>query len=243
MDAFWNDKSSELASELKATFSMVIIGLSSVPAGGKSTVAAHLADLGATWINADRVAHSVLETPAITQLVGDYFGSSIIGSQGQIDRRQLAKKVFGDDDPSRQGLRYLESLIHPSTRQLMTEMITQADQANACAVTLDVPLLFESGWAASCDEILFIDTPQRIQSREAERRGWSAETLILRQSRQMPIEDKRRLSTRSIPNDGALEDLKSQITMFWHELTTALARSQESNIVDPHCHPFRQRIH
>ena len=222
---------------------MVIIGLSSVPAGGKSTVAAHLADLGATWINADRVAHSVLETPEITKLIVAYFGAAIVDKQGQIDRRQLAKKVFGDDDSSRQGLRYLESVIHPSTRQLMTEMITQADQANACAVTLDVPLLFESGWAASCDEILFIDTPQRIQSSEAERRGWTAETLKLRQSRQMSVEDKRRLSTRIIPNNGTLEDLKLQITMFWQELTADLLNIPESQTADPHCHPFRQRTH
>ena len=218
---------------------MVIIGLSSVPAGGKSTVAAHLADLGATWINADRVAHEVLETPEVTARVVAYFGATIIGSQGQIDRRQLAKKVFGDDDSSRQGLRYLESLIHPFTRQLMTEMITQADQANACAVTLDVPLLFESGWAASCDEILFIDTPQRIQSNEAERRGWSAESLKLRQTRQLPSEDKRRLSTRTIPNNGTLADLKSQITMFWQQLTANLATIPASQSRDPHCHPFR----
>ena len=220
---------------------MVIIGLASVPAGGKSTVAAHLADLGATWINADRVAHAVLEMPAVSQLVLSYFGPTIIGAQGQIDRQKLAKKVFGDDDSSRQGLRYLESVVHPSTRQLMTEMITQADQANACAVTLDVPLLYESGWAASCDEILFIDTPIQIQSSEANRRGWSEEALNLRQARQWPIEDKRRLSTRIIPNNGTVEDLKSQITIFWQALVAELGCNSSSQTPDPHCHPFRQR--
>jgi dephospho-CoA kinase len=222
---------------------MVIIGLSSVPAGGKSTVAAHLADLGATWINADRIAHTVLEMPEVTQRVIDYFGAAIIGVQGKIDRQQLAKQVFGDDDSSLQGLRYLESVIHPSTRQLMIEMITLADQADAFAVTLDVPLLFESNWAISCDEILFIDTPSRIQSLEAQRRGWSTEALNLRQSRQWPIDEKRRLSTRVVPNDGTVQELKASITEFWQELTIHSNRASAEQPRDPHCHPSRQRTH
>jgi dephospho-CoA kinase len=209
---------------------MIVIGIASVPAGGKSTVAAQLADLGATWINADRIAHQVLQTPEIAAQVTAYFGSSILDQEGKIDRRKLAGLVFGDDDFSRRGLIYLESLIHPLTRQTISQQLAAAKQSNAVAAVLDVPLLFESGWADQCDEIWYIDTAPSIQLAESERRGWTVENLRLRQSRQLSSEEKRQRSTRIIPNHETLKELHTCVEKAWHDCvdSPAIAGSQSS---------------
>ena len=128
---------------------MFILGIVGSPAGGKSTVAARLQELGAEWINADLVARSVLEEKAAQQQLIHHFGENITGPDGQIDRGKLASLVFGDDDFSRRALTYLEAVIHPRTRVLITERLQQCAEQNVIAVILDVPLLFKSGWDQS----------------------------------------------------------------------------------------------
>jgi len=226
-----------------AFISMIIIGLVAVPAGGKSTVAGYLADLGVTWVNADRIAHEVLQFPEIASQVIDHFGQEIIGKDGKIDHAALGKRVFGDDDLSKQGLRYLESIIHPMTRKIILERLTQADKNNAPGVVLDVPLLLEGSWANQCDEVWFIDSPRSVQAAEAKRRGWSMDNLGLRQARQLPVEEKRRLSTRLIPNDGTLEDLQSRVEKIWTDCVQATALDAFQLKAENHCHPSRSRDH
>jgi len=220
---------------------MIVIGVVAVPAGGKSTVAGYLADLGATWINADRIAHDVLQKPEIAAQAIDHFGEKIVASDGRIDRTALGRLVFGDDEHSTQGLRYLESIIHPATRKIILERLIDADRSNSIAAVLDVPLLFESGWANQCDEVWFIDTPESIQAAEAIRRGWTLEKLKLRQSRQLPIEEKRRLSTRLIPNDGTLESLKTRVEKIWTDCVLSTAVDAPQSTSENHCHPSRTR--
>ncbi len=65
---------------------MIVVGLVGTPAGGKSTVAAYLQELGATWINADLIAREVLEEDEVQAQVIGHFGSEITDSGGRIDR-------------------------------------------------------------------------------------------------------------------------------------------------------------
>jgi dephospho-CoA kinase len=222
---------------------MVIIGVVAAPAGGKSTVARYLADLGATWINADQIAHQVLQLPHVAAQIIDHFGTDIADANGQINRSLLGAKVFGDDAQSVLGLRYLESVVHPETRQRILEELIQADRVHAPGVVLDVPLLIESGWANQCDEVWYIDTPASIQAQEADRRGWSPEKLRKRQTRQLPLEEKRRLATKLIPNDGTLTDLRMYVEKIWRDCVQASAVDAHQSTSENHCHPSSTRDH
>ncbi len=68
---------------------MIVLGLAAAPAGGKSTVARQLAELGATWINADRLAHDQLGQPETIDRLVAVFGPSILTADGTVDRRQI----------------------------------------------------------------------------------------------------------------------------------------------------------
>lgn len=210
---------------------MIFIGLCGLPAGGKSAVAATLEQLGAVWVNADRIAHRVLELSDVRQQIVRQFGSTILLADGKIDRPRLAAMVFGDDASAGAALRYLESVVHPGARSLMTTEIAAALQAEAPAVVLDVPLLFESHWDLWCDEIWYVDTPRSTRLAAAADRGWTAEMLDQRASRQLDPDEKRRLASRIIDNHGTLEQLKVTTETSW----TALVKSDTVSAAAAHC--------
>lgn len=199
---------------------MVIIGIVGSPAGGKSTVGRRLRELGATWVNADQLAHKCLRwSPLIAQLV-DKFGGRIVTAGGQIDRRALAQRVFGDDAESPERLDYLESVIHPYTRHLALRRLSRAADWGIPVGVLDAPLLLEADWGVLCDQIWCVDAPETLRHRWIENRGWSPAELQRRERRQLPISEKRRLATQVIENQGSLETLLLQVDQLYRSLTT-----------------------
>ena len=113
----------------------------------------------------------------------------------------------------------------------MIQEIAAALQADAAAVVLDVPLLLESQWDLWCDEIWYVDTAESVRSAAAAKRGWTAEMLDRRTARQMHREEKRRLSTRLIPNRATLEQLREQVALEWRQLF----ERERSGTATSHC--------
>ncbi len=197
---------------------MIVIGIVGSPAGGKSTVAARLQELGATWINADLIARSVLQEPAVRSQLVDHFGAKIEDNEGLIDRATLADLVFGDDDSNRAALTYLEQVIHPRTRQIIRERLRESANQHAILSILDVPLLFESKWDLACDQVWCVvsDFDKRLD--RATQRGWDARQLKRREANQLSIENKRRRSTRTIDNNDSLASLIQQVDAAYQQL-------------------------
>ncbi|TWU20597.1 Dephospho-CoA kinase [Novipirellula galeiformis] len=208
---------------------MHIVGIVGAPAGGKSTVARYLQELGATWVNADLIAREVLNRPQVVAKLAERFGAEIVDHEGQINRLRLAALVFGDDDASRAALNYLESLTHPSTRNEIQEQIRQSEAQGVRVLVLDVPLLFESKWDRACDEIWCVDSPWADRLKRAEERGWDAAQLSKRESNQLSIEEKRRLSHRVIYNDGSLSDLHEQVRLIYSKINDCSGESSEDS--------------
>ena len=213
---------------------MMILGIIGTPAGGKSTVAKKLVELGATWIDADRIAHRVLESEPVQQQVIRYFGPTITHSDGRINRSLLATAVFGDDEATRQALRYLESVLHPPTRKEITSQLIHASRNGFSVAVLDVPLLLESNWDVCCDEVWSIDSPLADRIERSSRRGWDAGELARRESNQLAISEKNRLSNHQIMNDSTLVDLHQKVIEHWNRLTSRQSDS-ETGFSIRHC--------
>jgi dephospho-CoA kinase len=214
---------------------MFVLGIVGSPAGGKSTVAAYLQELGGTWINADRIARSVLEEDEVQKRLIDHFGSEIAGSDGRIDRLKLASCVFGDDDAQRAALKYLEGLIHPRTRLIVTARLRLLQQQHTGVAILDVPLLFESGWDRMCDEIWCVDSHPSLRLERAKSRGWDDSEIRQREANQMDIEEKKRLSSVVIDNNSSLEKLHQTIDQLWNVNLDRQSQQDSQQAVDPHC--------
>lgn len=218
---------------------MIVVGVCALPAGGKSAVSAILQRLGAVWINADEIAHQVLATPAAIEQIVRRFGTTVLGPDGEIDRPQLGRLVFGDDAAGHMALRYLESIVHPLTGREIRQRIAVAIQDNSPAVVLDIPLLFESGWDVWCDEIWFVDTPREIILEAALRRGWSESAWQQRVDRQLNPDVKGRLSTRRLENHRSLDDLEASVRAWWRAAMATAGQTPSAIGTSPsHCHSF-----
>ena len=226
---------------LSGVLHVIVIGIVGSPAGGKSTVARQLEAVGATWINADLLAREVLERGEIQNRLLAHFGADIASKSGQVDRAKLAAVVFGDDDSSRRSLTYLEGLVHPETRRLIELRLDEARQSEASEsttlaqpiVVLDVPLLFEVGWDRCCDQVWCVDANPALRLQRAAERGWNEGELQRRESNQLTIEEKRRLSNVVIENNGTLDKLHETVTQLWRSVESDAAAKTD----DSHCQP------
>ena len=206
---------------------MIVIGVIGSPAGGKSTVARRLRELGATWINADKIAHRCLDRAIVRDKMVQRFGPQILGNAGKIDRRALGGIVFGDDAEQRSALNYLESTVHPMARHLTLTRLTRAGRCGLIAAVLDAPLLLEADWGVMCDEVWCVDAPIELRATWIGTRGWNLDELRRRESRQLPISEKRRLSTHVIENDSNRDTLLQRTDRLWGELMAANAKPSE----------------
>lgn len=216
---------------------MIVIGIVGSPAGGKSTVARRLRELGATWINADRMAHRVLRSRTVVDRLAAFFGPRVLDSNGDVNRAELSRMVFGDDAESKRGLDYLESVIHPLARHRVLLRLMRAGRMRLPAAVLDAPLLLEADWGTLCDVVWCVDAPEELRREWIVGRGWSIDELRKRESRQLPIAEKRRLSNHVLENSSNCQALLDQTENLWHQL---MDQEQQENFVglvsDPlHC--------
>ncbi|TWU48665.1 Dephospho-CoA kinase [Rubripirellula tenax] len=209
---------------------MIVIGIVGSPAGGKSTVASRLQELGATWINADLIARGVLDEQEVRTALVRRFGDKIVTKDGQIDRGRLAERVFGADDSKRAELDYLESVVHPRTRVLIHEKLAQASSGGVVATVLDVPLLFESEWDLACDPIWCVDAEFDQRLLRSAKRGWDAHELNRREANQLDLSNKRQRSTLILDNNGSLAELIAAVDENFH-LISNLRQSKTNHCI------------
>jgi dephospho-CoA kinase len=193
-----------------------LIGLTGGIGSGKSTVAAMLADRGAVVIDADRVAHEVYEPgsegyDALLQR----FGPGIVDGAGRIDRRRLGAVVFNDA----QALQDLNRTIHPLVRKEIARRLLEisADDPDA-VVIIEAALMTETGWSGGAGELwVVIAHPEVVVGRLVRDRAMEESDARLRLAAQATNEQRRKIATRVIENNGNLENLEAQVDRAWRE--------------------------
>ena len=150
-----------------------IIGILGGVGSGKSTVAAEFAKLGCAVIDADEIAHKLLDKPIVKKKVVSTFGEEILSRTGKISHRKLAGIVFADAGK----LAKLNKIIHPLVLKEVGKLIKKAEghlwcrQKRVKAIVLDMPLLAEVGWAKRCDKLVFVKCKQKIRVKRAKNKG------------------------------------------------------------------------
>lgn len=190
------------------------VGLTGGIASGKSTVSAILAELGAVVIDADQLAREVVErgTPGLTRVVEE-FGPEILTAEGDLDRPQLGRIVFGDETKRKA----LESIVHPLVFERYAEL--EAAAPPEAVVVHDIPLLAESGRADTFDAVIVVETPAEVQvERMLRDRGWTREDAEARIAAQASPEQRRAIATHLIVNTGTREELREQVERVYREL-------------------------
>jgi dephospho-CoA kinase len=198
---------------------MWVLGIVGGVASGKSLVSAMLAKRGAEVIDADKLGHEVLLDPTVIAMARERWGEAVVAADGQLDRRQIAQRVFGESKQASIERQYLEQITHPRIATKTREKISQlATRGDVDVVVLDAALLLEAGWNQYCDRIVYVDVPTEVRQARAQARGWTAADFAAREAAQLPLSEKRAAADIVIDNSGSPEDTARQLEKFWFTL-------------------------
>jgi len=193
------------------------VGLTGGYASGKSTVAKMFVELGATLIDADKLAREVVkpDKQAWFEIVA-HFGKGILLKNGEIDRKALGEIVFGSDAERER----LNAIVHPRVLDEELKAIEEIKGRGLDAILiLSVPLLIESGHYRQCDKIVVVTVDRDTQiKRLMERDGFSREESLRRISAQMPLSEKVTYADFVIDNSGSIQETEFQVKEVFKKL-------------------------
>lgn len=191
-----------------------IIGLTGGIGSGKSEAAQYLRSLGAAHVDSDTISHALTaENGEALPEIRRQFGDGVFREDGSFNRALMADIVFGNE-PAR---RALEAIIHPLVQRNMLQEMELAGQRGDKIVILDVPLLFETGMDALCDESWAMYAERETQvTRVMARDCVTRERAEARINSQMDVDTRNARATRTINTDRAIERTQSELSALYH---------------------------
>jgi dephospho-CoA kinase len=188
---------------------MLRLGLTGGIASGKSAVAAMLREMGFAVLDADSLAHKLIEPgqPAYDEVVRD-FGQTVIAPGGRVDRAKLSAIVFND----RAKLDRLNAIVHPRVAEVIFSQFEAWRRAGVRdAVFVEAALIIESGIHKNLDGLIvaWCDPDQQLE--RLVDRGLSEAEARRRIAAQLPAEEKLLLATEKIDCSGSLEATRRQV--------------------------------
>ena len=198
-----------------------VIGLLGGIGSGKSEVARAFARQGARVLDADRIAHRVLDQPEVRRRLVRRWGPEILKGNGRVNRATLAARAFASD----RDVRTINRIVHPAVKRAMKEEIRKArmrPSSRKRPIVLDVPLLLEAGSWRLCDVLVFVDAPRDVRLRRLRRRsGWPAAELARRERFQTPLREKRRAAQFVVDNRSDKRRIDPQVRSILEALNHA----------------------
>jgi dephospho-CoA kinase len=193
-----------------------VIGVVGGIGSGKSAVARHVATLANVLvIDADRLGHEALLDTDVKHALRQQFGEGIFDAADEVNRRSLARSVFGEEASHRSARHTLEQIVHPRIEQKISQQISDATASGREAVLLDAAVLLEAGWRHLCDAVVFVDTDEDLRlERVQQRSGWSFEELRRREASQLSLPEKRSQADVVISNNGSVDVAGRQFLNF-----------------------------
>ncbi|MBL7016106.1 MAG: dephospho-CoA kinase [Kiritimatiellales bacterium] len=181
----------------------IILGLTGGIACGKSEVGRILQQNGFAVLDTDTLAHELMTAGGpVFKTVVKRFGESVLGADGEIDRKELGKIVFENPD----ALKALNELVHPAVIEAAEQW--KAQQRGDAAVM--VPLLFETGWTNGWSAIICVSAEEEVVFQRLEKRGLSEAEARKRIAAQMPLTEKEKQSDFILKNNETLDALRNE---------------------------------
>jgi len=196
---------------------MLKIGLTGGVACGKSTVCKIFSQLGIAVIDADEIAHELVEVgkPCYLDIINT-FGTAFLLKNQQIDRAKLRQLIFSNRVAKLQ----LETILHPSIRR---ELIERSHKVKSAYCILAVPLLIETNMDTAVDRILIIDITEKNQLDRLCKRDHIAPTLANNMIHQQSSRSQRlAMADDIITNNNGVQKLENSIKLL-HETYLKIA--------------------
>jgi dephospho-CoA kinase len=197
---------------------VLTIGLTGGIGSGKSEASGILRELGALVIDADIVGHETYRNgrPAWDEIV-EAFGDMVIGSDGEINRRELGRIVF--DDPV--NLKRLTDIVWPKIREeLKDRMAVERDGGGTDVLIVEAAVLFEAGWENLFDEIWVVTAHEKdVLERLERQRNQKPEQTRARVRAQLTNEEREQRADVMVRNDEDRAALAATVKTLWTDRT------------------------
>ena len=180
-------------------------------ATGKSTVAKFFLEAGFIIIDADTVAHCMLDIHQ--EEIANLFGSEYI-RDAKVDRKRLGSLIFSEP---KEKLR-LEKFLHPLIFAEIERLAIEQDKIKE-PYLIDIPLFFESKERYPIEKSIVVYASKVHQLERLMKRDCSNnKEAQQRIDSQRSIEEKRDLSTYLIDNSKDLKNLQQECVRVKQQL-------------------------
>ncbi len=187
----------------------IILGVTGGIGSGKSTVSSILKELGAVVIDADVISREVVEPgkKALEELT-QAFGKDILDAWGQLNRKELAARVFNDEKK----LKILNSIVHKYVAQKIKENVEEQLLKRTKVIVIDAPIPIKNGFLDLCDEVwtVFALTEIRVE-RIIKRNGMTYEEAVSRIQSQISDEEYLKIANTVINNNDDVTLLRQEV--------------------------------
>jgi dephospho-CoA kinase len=188
---------------------MLRLGLTGGIASGKTAVAAMLREMGFAVLDADSLAHKLIEPgqPAYDEVARE-FGPAILDPDQRVNRAKLAAIVFAD----RGKLERLNAIIHPRVEAVIHQQFAEwSSNGTRDAAFVEAALLVEAGYHKNLDGLVVTWCRPEQQLQRLRARGFSDEDARRRIAAQLPVDEKLRCATEKIDCSGTLDETRRQV--------------------------------
>jgi dephospho-CoA kinase len=197
------------------------VGLTGGIAAGKSSVGEMFVARGAHLIQADAIAHQLMQPgEAVYQEVARHFGAGILDQNGQINRARLAESAFG----AASRIQELNQIVHPPVIRKHDEWMEEMGRRDPHAIAIvEAALILEAGLVKHFDRIIVVTCqPEQRIERWTQRTHVDTETarkeVARRMAAQLPDEEKIKVADYVIDNSGSLDATSAQVGVVYKEL-------------------------
>jgi dephospho-CoA kinase len=195
------------------------VGLTGGIASGKSMVGEMFGTLGVHLIQADHIAHELMQPgQAVYDEVVRHFGTAILNSDGSVNRPKLAEVAFGR--PEQGGsprVSELNRIVHPAVIRRQEEWIEEVGRHDPRAIAMvEAALIIEADAAERFHRLIVVtcSEEQRVQ-RFAQRLKLDPERarreVERRMAAQLPDSGKIKKADYVIDNSGSLDATETQV--------------------------------
>ena len=197
---------------------MLKVGLTGGIASGKSVVGEMLQGLGAHVIQADQVAHQLMQPgEAVYAEVVRHFGPAILNPDGSVNRSRLAEAAFSKGPEGRSRIEELNQIVHPAVLSKQEQWMEETGRHEPGAIAVvEAALILEAGAAHQFDRLIVVTcrAEQRVQRWALRTRmdeALARREVERRMAAQLPDQEKSRVADYVIDNSGTLQETEKQV--------------------------------
>ncbi len=211
---------------------MLKVGLTGGIASGKSIVGEMFVALGAHLIQADAIAHELMQPgQAVYDEVVARFGREILNADGSINRPKLAEAAFGAAGEKSTRVKELNQIVHPAVVRRQEEWMNAVGRSDGRAVAIvEAALILEAGAAKQFHRLIVVTcSDEQRAARFAARQGIDLESarkeVERRMAAQLPDTEKVKAADFVIDNSGSLDQTRGQVQEVWERLRAEASKS------------------